>query len=295
MMTTIYNNIIDILRLTSGWDELTGYQRARLFCESAHAQGEALPKWQIIRDYIGHGSSRDIQRARNDVVSEERKNQARMHALNIQGVPDDLAPHILALWVSAKELAHSEYQKSVYELQSISMESQNAKAKAEAERNDISKLNRELDARCTGLLEANKALTGQVETERAGREQAIQMVEASRRDLQGQRDELLEELKRSRKEVDAAIQRLEDVENHAQMQIETARQEARAKIEILEEKLRGKTAEHKIEVHRMDEQLMDWKNRCNVAEQETRKLRESLNAPVSHEKRKLFPKRGHKT
>lgn len=256
------------LASTPDWDSLNAYEMTKRCCAELTKRGQRLPSWMMIRDIIGKGSANDINRGKEDFRREHGDALRKMSGF-VKGVPETLAPHILGFWTAAISLVREEFDGQVAEWQAQIERAEAAVAYAEYERDQAVSRAEALKGQITGLQEAMNTLQGQVDTERAAREQTERMFESNLQELAGQRDELRAALAHSQQELRDAITRLEGVERHSLLEIDRARTEAQKKIENIEAKAKRESTDHMLEMARLSNQLRDLRAQLASATQQT--------------------------
>ncbi|HHZ24275.1 TPA: hypothetical protein HH296_17940 [Xanthomonas vasicola pv. zeae] len=248
------------LAATPGWEGLNAYDRTKRLCAVLTRRGERIPSWTAIRGIIGKGSSGDINRAKDDYRQEHAASLKKMTE-TLKGVPSPLVPIVMDLWTEAVAQARQEFDGQRSHIEDQLERAHAAQAQAELERDEARKHAETLQATVTGLEEANTALQGQVWTERATREQAERLFEATRAELAQQRDELRAALATSQQELSDAISRLEGAETHALMEIERARSRAASDIEQLQRKAERTESTHNVEKARLQAEINQLRER----------------------------------
>jgi len=285
------NDIQSTLALLPDWPTLNAYTMTKHCCAELTKRGQKLPNWTVIRDIIGRGSATDIERGKRDFRREHGDALRKMSGF-VKGVPEILAPHILGFWTAAITLVREEFDGQVAQWQTQIEQAEAAVAHADSEREQAASRADILQAQTVGLQEAITTLRGQIDTERATREQAERMFELNRQELADQRDRLLAALESSRQELDKALTRLEGVERHALLEIDRARTEAKSAIANTEAKAKRDAnelilaeARYNKQFHDLREQLANATRKTAAQEQENAAMRERLQraeAQVDH-------------
>lgn len=243
--------IKDALYRIRDWDTKTAYERTKLCCAEIVRLGIQPPNWMVIRELVGKGSAGDIQRAITDSRKELADTLKKLESAPA-GVPQELAPLVNDLWVSAVSLATANFEAQVSEWKTEVELASITSARAHDDRDQANILVDNLKIEISGLNELVKTLRNQILSETAARQQAEKMAEHSRQELAEQRGRLEEELKRSQQELNAALDRLDGVEAHSLRELDRIKTELGAQINTLNEKIKRDAADAKMLNARQD-------------------------------------------
>lgn len=250
------DNVKSRLMTVPDWQSLTAYEMTKRVCAELTSAGEKIPSWTAIRDIIGKGSANDINRAKDDYRKQHGEDLRKMAGF-VDGVPPELAPHILGFWSAAIACVKREYADHERAWESAVAEADERAAQADRQREEAYREREKTQAQLSGLQQANLALQQQLGTEQAARAQTERLFDQSRAEQATQREELRAALTQSQEQLNDAITRLEGVENHALRQVQDARDEARKKVEAAESKLKAQAADHTMDLNRVNRQLAE--------------------------------------
>lgn len=245
-------------RLTGSpdWQSLTAYDMTIRLCSELTVAGEKIPAWHTVREIIGKGSSSDINRAKDDFRKRHADELRKMGGF-VEGVPEELGPHIRGFWIEAISYVRKE-NAAHQEACDVAVETANQRV---AELAELAEKDKQaalvLQAELEGLQRAQTILQQQLVTEQSTRAQAERLLEAAQVAQSEQRKELMGALERSQQELSDAITRLEGVETHALRQVQEARDDAKKKVDVAESRLKGLSSDHAIEVARLNRQLRE--------------------------------------
>lgn len=257
-----------------GWESLSAFEMTKICCFEMTKLGLDVPGWIEIREIIGKGSSTDINRGKK-AFKEEHGHLLRKYAGGLKGVPEVLAPHVLGLWQAAIEEVRKEFDLERSEW-TRRIEQAEARAQhADDEREQAQTQAQLRDAQIAALQEKAASLQTVVDVERSGKEQAERMFAESRdamtvqrQEMASQRQQMAEEVEKYRRDLDAAIGRLEGVENRALMRVEEVRAERQRTIEELEAKVKRVSEGATFAEHRFDKMLKEARAEKAAAEQQ---------------------------
>lgn len=262
------------------YEKGSAYVRAKLCCEVLTKLGHPIPSWILIRGHIGKGSAGDISRGVKDYRMEHASLLQRMDGLP-EGIPDQLAQPMQALWQAALNTANALFEKQRDAFEAEMRQSEQAVEQALQESARVAADLALLNERLLGVQNSLAQEHERANTERAGREQAERMAEKHIANITQQRDDMTQVVEANTAEMKVLTNRLENERRHALMQIEQARQqvefarqqahrEGEQKMASMEALLRREMSEQSLEHYYLQKRYSD----LNV---QVVKLRELLN------------------
>ncbi|CAG7857266.1 hypothetical protein MCAMS1_02033 [biofilm metagenome] len=276
------NELINHLETTPEWAKLNAYERTKRCCLELTKRGERIPSWIIIRNFIGKGSSNDINRGKRDFRQEHGSTLRKITGFT-ESITGGVAAQPNNLWVTATSYAHNGLEEQIKKLRQQTALAELTIARLENECAQALTHSNRLNDEITRLKDAAEFLKANAACERLARARAEHLLETQQQEISEQRGQLINALDNSQKELKAALSRLEGTENHVLLEIDRVKTDTQKKNDMLETRHRKeiqakvdaiKNLEHKFQLQSAYEN--ENRQKTILLEQDNRVLNELL-------------------